>query len=738
MFARRKSIGHLALMCCAALLASEDLRASGRSSTIAISPDGGLLAAVNNDSRSVTLVELPGYEIRGEIIVGRDPRTVAFSSDGSRAFVTSRRDDSLAVIDVSAASLERTIELCDEPAAVLALEDGHVFVSCYGAGQIAVIDPATASVTHRIEVDDAPAGMAYDHFRDLLYVAHFADGRVSVIDPESLAVEKSISTGADSNLANAIALSPDGTRAWVPHERANVGNEALLFDTTVFPVVTAIDLDAQAQVFDARIHLDISDEPVNMPFDAVITADEMIWVLNSGSNDISVIGLADNGGIAHIEVGDNPRGLALSADEATIYVNNNLSGTVSVIDTAAMQVTGEIRVTAVALTRSVLNGKRLFHSSATPVLARDQWISCATCHFDGEMDSRTWFFPDGPRNTPSLLGVGQTLPVHWSGDLDELQDVEVTVRDLQAGTGLAAGDDNCSPACDQGPPNAGRSQDLDDLAEYMATLEFAPNPNREADGSLSDAAVRGKVLFESEQTQCATCHAAPLFTDRQRHEVGTGGGADERKGAEFDTPSLRGIYKTPPYLHDGRAETLLDVLTTNNPQDRHGGTSHLSEPELADLVAYLESLGGEASGFVMNAGLNDAWLEAGKTGQGFFIVVYEKVQQVFLAWFTYDAERPGEDAATLGEPGHRWLTAQGPFEGNRAELDITLTEGGVFASGDPAVTNSSYGTLVLEFNGCNSGTVTYRIPDPGREGVIPLERIAGDNLARCKARSAPD
>jgi YVTN family beta-propeller protein len=556
---------------------------------------------------------------------------------------------------------------------------------------------------------------------------------VSVIDPETLEVETSSCTGADSNLANGIALSPDGTRAWVPHERSNVGNEALLFDTTVFPVVTAIDLDTQAQVFDARIFLDISDEPVNMPFDAVVTSDNVIWVINSGSNDISVIDLADNRGIAHLEVGENPRGLALSADEATLYVNNNLSGTVSVIDTATMQVTSEIRVTDIALTRSVLNGKRLFHSADTPDLARDQWISCATCHFNGEIDSRTWFFPDGPRNTTSLLGVGETLPVHWSGDLNELQDVEITIHDIQAGTGLADGDDNCNPACDQGLPNAGRSQDLDDLAEYMATLEFAPNPNRESDGSLSAAAGRGRVLFESEQTKCAVCHTAPLHTDLQLHEVGTGGGESERKGPEFDTPSLRGVYKTAPYLHDGRAGSLLDVITTYNPEDRHGSTSHLSESELADLVTYLESLGGEESGFVINAGLNDAWLEVGKAGQGFIIIVYEDIRQVFLAWFTYDTERPDEDVAMLGESGHRWLTAQGPFEGNRAELEIILTQGGVFASGNPAVTNSSYGSLVLEFNGCNSGTVTYHVPDPGREGVIPIERIVGDNVARCEA-----
>lgn len=723
----------LVLVCSIGFAFTQDVLANDRTSTIAITPAENLLAVVNNDSRSVTLVDLPGHSIRAEVIVGRDPRNVAFNQDGSFAFVTNRWDDSLSVINISALFVEKTIKLCDEPVGVLAMEDGRVFVSCQGAGQIAVVDPIKGAVTGVVKVNVAPRGMAYDSARNLLYVTHFIDGMVSVIDPASLQVINIISTGADSNLANGIAISPDGDRAWIPHERSNVGNKALLFDTTVFPVVTSIDLNLQTQVFKERIHLDITDEPVNMPFDAVVTEDKLIWVLNSGSNDLSVLNLETQAGIAHIEVGHNPRGLALSTDGSSIYVNNNLSGSVSVIDTASRAVTEEFQVSEIALTSGVLNGKRLFHSSNTTDLALDQWISCATCHFDGEMDSRTWFFPDGPRNTTSLLGVAETLPVHWSGDLDELQDVEMTIRDIQAGTGLAEGDDHCSPSCDKGEPNSGRSQNLDDLAEYMVNLEFPPNPNLLADGSLGEAAMRGKVLFESDATGCADCHAGPIYTDLSKHDVGTGRSAEERKGSEFDTPSLRGVYKTSPYLHDGSAATLMDVLTTQNSAGEHGTTANLSVQDLDDLVAFMMSLGGEESGFFINPGLNDAWVEVGKPGQGFLITVFPEKGAVFLAWFTFDTRPPESDSASLGEAGHRWLTAQGPFNRNVAKLEINLTRGGAFDSDDPVETSHDYGTALLEFTSCNAGTITYHIPELSIEGVIPIERIVPDNITLCES-----
>ena len=134
--------------------------------------------------------------------------------------------------------------------------------------------------------------------------------------------------------------------------------------------------------------------------------------------------------VAHLALGSNPRGIALAPDERFAYVNNTLSGSVSVIDVAANAVVATIDVTTIPLAANILNGKRLFHTSNRTTLSKDRWISCATCHFDGGADGRTWFFRDGPRNTTALFGIGGTLPMHWSGDLDELQDVESTIRRL--------------------------------------------------------------------------------------------------------------------------------------------------------------------------------------------------------------------------------------------------------------------------------------------------------------------
>lgn len=58
----------------------------------------------------------------------------------------------------------------------------------------------------------------------------------------------------------------------------------------------------------------------------------------------------------------------------------------------------------------------------------------------------------------------------------------------------------------------------------------------------------------------------------------------------FDTPTLIELWRTAPYLHDGSAATLRDVLTTANPDDKHGKTSHLTADQLNDLIAYLLSL----------------------------------------------------------------------------------------------------------------------------------------------------
>jgi hypothetical protein len=140
--------------------------------------------------------------------------------------------------------------------------------------------------------------------------------------------------------------------------------------------------------------------------------------------------------------------------------------------------------------------------------------------------------------------------------------------------------------------------------------------------------------------------------------------------------------------------------------------------------------------FQINAGLSDAWYFPGTAGQGFFIIVWEDVQQVFLSWFTYDTERPPDDAsAILGEPGHRWLTAQGPYQGDTATLDVSLTSGGVFDAAQPPATTDPdpVGTITIAWAGCNEGLISYDLPGLGLADDIPIERIVLDNVPACEA-----
>jgi hypothetical protein len=137
----------------------------------------------------------------------------------------------------------------------------------------------------------------------------------------------------------------------------------------------------------------------------------------------------------------------------------------------------------------------------------------------------------------------------------------------------------------------------------------------------------------------------------------------------------------------------------------------------------------------INPGLSDAWFNPATNGQGFLITVLPDRETLFLAWFTYDTERPpGDVEALLGEAGHRWLTAQGTYVGDTANLTIYLTEGGVFDAAVPAATTNpaGYGTMTVEFEDCENGLVSYEIDSLGISGEIPIQRIAPDNVVQCE------
>lgn len=621
------------------------------SSAIAITDDGSLLLVVNPNSNSVSVMDPVAGEKLAELTVGDDPRTVALEGS-ARAYVANRGSDTVSVIDLSELTIAATIEVEHQPyGIVVAPAGGFAFVANSGSDSISVVETATLQVVATIPVRDRPAGLAVT--TDRLYVTHVLTGLVSVIDVtglpgtvpycgpldfdadgqvtvmEIMQVASRwgckcgdgcygprydidgdceidvvdimlvatlwgpacpvISTGSSSNLAQSIILDTTETQAYLPHIKSNSSNPAPLFDTSIFPVVSVIDLTTNQHLPSELISLDTVDVPVNMPFDAAFTPDgSELWVLNSGSNDISVIDMELRIGTAHVTVGASPRGIALSPDGGTAYVNNTLDGTVSIIDTTTAEVTEVLTSTTLYLPPILLQGKRVFHTSAQATIARDQWISCASCHFEGEMDGRTWNFPGlGPRNTTSLLGVIQTYPINWQADMDETQDQEHFIRGLQAGTGLITDGD---PYPGRGMFNVGQSLELDALATFVDSIPIPRNPDIPPGGPVPSEVERGLLVFESPDTQCAVCHPAPFYTDRQKHDVGTADGPNELAGPEMDTPTLRGLTHTAPFLHDGSAPTLYDVLVTTNPADLHGVTSHLTPDEMADLMAFLKAL----------------------------------------------------------------------------------------------------------------------------------------------------
>ena len=137
--------------------------------------------------------------------------------------------------------------------------------------------------------------------------------------------------------------------------------------------------------------------------------------------------------------------------------------------------------------------------------------------------------------------------------------------------------------------------------------------------------------------------------------------------------------------------------------------------------------------FRINPGHADAWYNPDTVGQGFFITVFAELGVLSLAWFTYDTELPPNTIdAIIGDPGHRWLTAVGTFDGSTATLDVFNTSGGIFDRGTPRPSDEAIGTITLNFNDCESGEIDYAFPGLGLSGLIPIQRVALDNVALCR------
>jgi len=333
-----------------------------------------------------------------------------------------------------------------------------------------------------------------------------------------------------------------------------------------------------------------------------------LFVALETSREVAVVDAHGQREVMRFNVGRAPQGLALSADGNTLFVSNFMDRTVGVFDLRPLRNQGLASVPALAtlaaittdkLSATVLRGKQFFYDARDTRLARDAYMSCASCHNDGGHDGRVWDlsgFGEGLRNTISLrgrAGMGQGF-LHWSNNFDEVQDFEGQIRNLAGGTGLMTDAQFTTGTRSQplGTAKAGVSADLDALAAYVASLNtFDVSPLRPSATTLSTAATAGRTVFTT--MNCASCHSGTAFSNSGANTLSNVGtlkaSSGQRLGGTLsgiDVPTLRDVWATAPYLHDGSAPTLEAAVRAHN-------NVTITDANLANLVAYLKEIGSE-------------------------------------------------------------------------------------------------------------------------------------------------
>jgi len=273
----------------------------------------------------------------------------------------------------------------------------------------------------------------------------------------------------------------------------------------------------------------------------------------------------------------------VSPDGRSAYVANALDDTVTVIDMARFEAVASIDLGGPEVLSKIRWGNRIFHSAEATF---HKQFSCHSCHPDGHIDGLTYDIePDGigtaPVDNRTLRGVLDTAPFKWEGTNPSLK--------RQCGPRLAVFFTRIDPYT---------AEELDALDTYICTIPRPPNRYRGVGEKLTPAQRRGKEVFERtmandgrvipEDNRCITCHPPPYFTDRQRHDIGTKMWLDHT--GDFDTPHLSNIYDSAPYLHNGISETLEEIWTEFNPDDKHGVSNDMTKDQLNDLVEYLKTL----------------------------------------------------------------------------------------------------------------------------------------------------
>ena len=587
--------------------------------------DGDGVAALVADAGEIVRVAPVGdaFEVTERIPTCPDAVRLAALADG-RFIVTCAQSDAIEIPGETRVELRYGAR----PFGVVQRADGRIFATLQGTGEVVEFDADLQVVGRWFAIADARGiGVLPD---GRLIVTRWrsvdGEGRMAVVDPDAnQRIEWTLANdpqGASDTEIGGVPtwldqplVAPSGRDVALGAMQANLAHGPLFdgenpaFDTVLRAVVSFVNVAENIEDFEERKQFDgrgFASAGVHS------ARGDFLFLAMRGSRVIERLDRLTGGASGTLlESGMGVDGLALSPDDRWLFANAGVSRELriwDVSDLSGVPLPAQVLalVDAEPLDPVIARGKQLFNDSFDPRLSREGYIACAHCHLDGDSDGLTWDFTargEGLRNTISLLGRLGAGPIHWSGNFDEVQDFEHDIRGPFGGDGLM--DDAAFAMADTplGASKAGLNADLDALAAYVISLDAVHrSPHKSVDGQRTPAMDAGAAIFE--RLACDTCHIPPMYTDSafsepgvpRLHDVGTlSADSGQRLGGPLtgiDTPTLLGLYDSAPYLHDGSAATLMDVLISRNPDGLHGATGDLNAAELADLEAFLQGLDG--------------------------------------------------------------------------------------------------------------------------------------------------
>ncbi len=563
-------------------------------------------------ANKVLVFDLAGQNVAREIPLDAAPTGLALSADGATLIATlAGAPGRIAVIDAATGAVVQVVEAGHTPMApMLSHDDKTLYIANRFDDAVARIDIATGEADWTVAVDREPVAAALTPDGAFLFVANhlpsgssegaYTSASVSVIDTEAGEIVKELALVNGSASLRDVCIAPDGKFVYVTHivGRYQLPTTQLERGWMNTNALTVIDADEQAII--NTVLLDSVDLGAANPWAVACTEDgKYLVVTHAGTHEISVIDrpalhdklarVARGEEVSPVSkkpedvpndlsflvdlrrriplTGNGPRAVALAGTKA--YAGEYFSDTLCVVDIKAQ---GRPHPESIALGNAAIMtperlGERHFNDAA---LCFQHWQSCVSCHPGGRTDALNWdLLNDGmgnPKNTKSLLLSHATPPVMITG---VRPDAETAVR---------AGIKHIQFAVRP-------EEDAQAIDAYLESMTPVPSPMLE-NGALSERAKAGEGVFK--KAGCAACHSGEYYTDMKLHDVGTGRGREE--GLRFDTPALVEVWRTAPYLYDGRAATIRDMLTIHNEDDKHGMTSTLSEQELDGLIVYVLSL----------------------------------------------------------------------------------------------------------------------------------------------------